>query len=182
MQLPLFGATALAPEGFIYHTDFLSSEEEAVLIKTFERLPLAPYKYGAYEGKRRVTNFGGDAPPFPPWLSTLARRAEERFDLSLQSLSTAHLIEYSPGSPIGWHRDMPGFDEVVGISLTSSCRFRLRRKIGAKWERFEIEAEPRSTYLMSGPSRYEWEHSIPPVTNLRYSITLAAALDKKIVK
>jgi len=82
------------------------------------------------------------------------------------------VTEYSPGAGIGWHRDKAVFDEVIGISLLASCTFRLRRKAGTKWERYSITAEPRSAYLMSGPSRTEWEHSIPEVDALRYSITL----------
>jgi alkylated DNA repair dioxygenase AlkB len=81
------------------------------------------------------------------------------------------VTEYSPGAPIGWHRDKAMFGDVVGISLLSSCLFRMRRKAGDKWERYSRTLDPRSAYLMRGPSRTEWEHSIPPVDALRYSIT-----------
>jgi alkylated DNA repair dioxygenase AlkB len=81
------------------------------------------------------------------------------------------VTEYSPGAAIGWHRDKAEFGDVIGISLLSSCLFRLRRKAGAKWERASLQAEPRSAYLLRGPSRTEWEHSIPPVDAFRYSIT-----------
>jgi alkylated DNA repair dioxygenase AlkB len=81
------------------------------------------------------------------------------------------VTEYSPGSQIGWHRDKAVFAEVVGISLLASCRFRFRRQHNGKWERAAIIAEPRSIYLLSGESRTDWEHSIPPVEQLRYSIT-----------
>jgi alkylated DNA repair dioxygenase AlkB len=81
------------------------------------------------------------------------------------------LTEYAPGAGIGWHRDKPVFDEVVGISLGSPCLFRFRRKAGLKWERASVVAEPRSAYVLQGPSRTEWEHSIPAVDHLRYSIT-----------
>jgi alkylated DNA repair dioxygenase AlkB len=81
------------------------------------------------------------------------------------------VTEYDAGAGIGWHRDKAVFGEVVGISLLSPCRFRLRRKAGTTWERVSLTAEPRSGYLLSGPSRTEWEHSIPEVDELRYSIT-----------
>jgi alkylated DNA repair dioxygenase AlkB len=81
------------------------------------------------------------------------------------------IIEYGPGAAIGWHRDKPMFDQVVGISLLSPCHFRFRRQVAGKWQRAAIIAEPRSAYLLSGPSRSEWEHSIPAVEQLRYSIT-----------
>ena len=63
------------------------------------------------------------------------------------------------------------FGEVVGISLVSSCVFRFRRKAGAAWERASLTAEPRSAYLLRGPAPIEWEHSIPAVDGLRFSIT-----------
>ncbi len=86
-------------------------------------------------------------------------------------LQHALITEYSPGAAIGWHRDKAVFGEVVGISLPASCRFRLRRKRGEHWERVNIVAEPRSAYLLSGPARTEWEHSIAAVEELRYSVT-----------
>ena len=82
------------------------------------------------------------------------------------------MTEYDVGAGIGWHRDKGEFGQIVGLSLLAPCTFRLRRTRGATWERASIIAEPRSAYLMSGPSRSEWEHSIPPVDALRYSITL----------
>jgi alkylated DNA repair dioxygenase AlkB len=81
------------------------------------------------------------------------------------------ILEYSAGATIGWHRDKAVFGDVIGISLLSPCRLRLRRKAGSRWERASLTLEPRSAYLLRGPSRTEWEHSIPAVDALRYSIT-----------
>jgi alkylated DNA repair dioxygenase AlkB len=81
------------------------------------------------------------------------------------------LTEYRAGATIGWHKDRSVFGDVVGISLLSACTFRLRKKIHFGWERASVELEPRSAYLLQGEVRREWEHSIPAVTNLRYSIT-----------
>ena len=86
-------------------------------------------------------------------------------------LQHALLTEYAPGAGIGWHKDKAVFGQVVGVSLLSACVFRLRRKTGSGWERASVVAEPRSAYLLEGPSRTEWEHSIPAVDRLRYSIT-----------
>lgn len=87
------------------------------------------------------------------------------------SASAALVTEYSAGAAIGWHRDKAVFGEIVGISLQTPCTFRLRRKHGTTWERVNLTAAPRSAYLLSGPARSEWEHSIPPVDALRYSVT-----------
>jgi alkylated DNA repair dioxygenase AlkB len=82
------------------------------------------------------------------------------------------VTEYGPGAAIGWHRDKAVFGEVVGLSRLAPCTFRLRRAIGeSEWERVSLVAAPRSAYLLSGPARTEWEHSIPPVAALCYSIT-----------
>jgi alkylated DNA repair dioxygenase AlkB len=81
------------------------------------------------------------------------------------------VTEYGPGAGIGWHRDKAVFDEVVGVSLATACTLRLRRKTGASWERRSTELLPRSVYLFSGEVRSDWEHSIPPVPQIRYSLT-----------
>jgi alkylated DNA repair dioxygenase AlkB len=88
------------------------------------------------------------------------------------------LIEYAPGAGIGWHRDRPQFGDVIGLSLLAPCTFRLRRKRGATWERRSIVAAPRSAYLLRGPSRTQWEHSIPPLSTLRYSVTFRTLTDR----
>jgi alkylated DNA repair dioxygenase AlkB len=91
--------------------------------------------------------------------------------MEARQLQHALVTEYGAGAGIGWHRDKAVFGEVVGISLLTPCVFRLRRPSGTAWDRVALTAEPRSAYLLSGPSRTEWEHSIPPVSALRYSIT-----------
>ena len=101
----------------------------------------------------------------------IRERAARFAGVTPDALAHALVLEYPPGAAIGWHRDRPVFDDVIGISLTSPCTFRFRRKAGAKWERKSITAEPRSMYLLRGPARTEWEHSIPGVDTLRYSIT-----------
>jgi alkylated DNA repair dioxygenase AlkB len=82
------------------------------------------------------------------------------------------ILEYGPGATIGWHRDKVVFGDVIGFSLLAACRFRMRRKVAARWERATLELAPRSAYLLRGPSRSEWEHSLPPVQTPRYSVTL----------
>jgi alkylated DNA repair dioxygenase AlkB len=88
------------------------------------------------------------------------------------------MTEYTPGAAIGWHGDKAVFDQVIGVSLVNACRFRFRRKVGQKWERADFIAEPRSVYLLSGEARTHWEHSIPPMDRLRYSITFRNVLKR----
>ena len=98
-------------------------------------------------------------------------RAADFAGLAADALEHALLIKYDEDAGLGWHRDRPVFGDVIGISLLSPAPLRFRRKTGAKWERFTLPAEPRSIYLLRGPARSEWEHSLTPVAALRYSIT-----------
>jgi hypothetical protein len=82
------------------------------------------------------------------------------------------------GRGIGWHRDRSVFGDVVGVSPLPSCTFRLRKRTLKGFERQSLVAEPRSVYLLRGASRTEWEHSIPGVECLRYSITFRNVLER----
>ena len=177
----LFGRTQSLPEGFRYQPDFLSTDEERDLIEHIRPLPLKDFEFQGYLGKRRVVSFGWKydfnerqlqkADDMPPFLLPLRRRAAEFAAFPPDAFQHVLVTEYGEGAGIGWHKDKAVFDEVVGISLGSPCTFRFRRKKGDTWERASIKAEPRSTYLLKGPSRTEWEHSIPAMDRLRYSVT-----------
>jgi alkylated DNA repair dioxygenase AlkB len=169
------------PDGFRYRADFLSEDEERDLVGHVQSLPFKGFEFHGFVGNRRVVSFGWrydfggrklqKADDMPPFLLPLRRRAAEFAGLEPDAFQHALVTEYSPGAGIGWHRDKAVFDEVVGLSLVSPCRFRFRRKRGERWERAALTAEPRSAYLLAGPSRTEWEHSIPPMDRLRYSVT-----------
>jgi alkylated DNA repair dioxygenase AlkB len=181
-NLDLFASPPAMPEGFRYRQEVISREMETSLLEKFRELPFREFEFHGYTGKRRVVSYGwqydyGEAKlrktdDIPEFLKPVREIAARFADVKSGDLQHVLVTEYSPGAPIGWHRDKAVFGDVIGISLLSSCTFRLRRKVGAKWERASIVAEPRSAYLMRGPSRTEWEHSIPPVDSLRYSITL----------
>jgi alkylated DNA repair dioxygenase AlkB len=107
----------------------------------------------------------------PDFLLTVRETAAAFAGVRAADLQHVLVTEYSAGAGIGWHRDKAIFGDVIGISLLASCTFRLRRAAGASWERAKLTLEPRSAYLLRGPSRTEWEHSIPEVDQLRYSLT-----------
>src|SRR5690349_4602888 len=175
-------AAPATPEGFAYHPEFLSRQEETSLVARLEALPFAPFQFHGFEGNRRVVSFGWRydfnegglqrAEPMPDWLAPLAGRAAAFAGVPAEAIAHALLNEYAPGAGIGWHRDRPQFEDVVGVSLLSPCRFRLRlRRAEGGWRRAALTIEPRSAYLLRGPARRDWEHSIPPLQTLRYSIT-----------
>jgi alkylated DNA repair dioxygenase AlkB len=180
-QLDLLGAARALPEGFKYQPDVISSDDEQKLLQQVRELPFRDFEFQGYVGKRRVVSYGWQydfnerklrqADDIPPFLRSLRETAGGFAGIAPEGLQQVLVTEYDIGAAIGWHRDKSVFDEVVGISLLSSCRFRLRRKAGTTWERVSLTMDPRSAYLLRGPSRTEWEHSIPAVDALRYSLT-----------
>jgi alkylated DNA repair dioxygenase AlkB len=186
-QLPLFADTSRAPNGLGYAAEFISPAIERDLIERVAALPLQPFQFGQYEGKRRVASFGfrydytlrrlQEADPIPSWLATLIERVEG-FGGPGTKIAQVLCTEYDTGVGIGWHRDKPHFDRIFGLSLGSPCRFRFRRAAGDKWERFALDAAPRSIYMMAGAARQDWEHSIPAVDAPRHSITFRTMVDR----
>jgi alkylated DNA repair dioxygenase AlkB len=180
-QLSLLDSRPTLLEGFKYQLDLVSAAEEQGLLEHVQALPVKEFEFQGFVGKRRTISFGWhydfnertlrNAEPIPAFLLPLRETAAGFAGLSADQLQQALVIEYGAGASIGWHRDKAVFGDVVGISLLSRCRFRFRRKVGTSWERASLIAEPRSAYLLRGPSRTEWEHSIPAVDALRYSIT-----------
>ena len=174
------------PPGFAYRPEFLATAEEAELAAWLATLPFEAFQFRGYEGKRRVVSFGWKydftrshldrADDIPAELREVRGRAAAFAGLAAEDLQQCLLNEYLPGAPIGWHRDRPVFGDVIGISLLSPAPLRFRRRVGAKWQRFTLPAEPRSIYLLRGPSRSAWEHSLTPVETLRYSITFRTLL------
>lgn len=169
------------PEGLCYRPGFLSEAEEVSLVEHIAALPFRPFEFQGFLGKRETVSFGwsyrfdgsglAQAEPIPDWLLPVRDRAAAVAGLAAEALEQALLIRYGEGAGLGWHRDRPVFDEVAGISLLAPAPLRFRRRSGTKWERITLTVEPRSLYLLRGPARSLWEHSIPPVAALRYAIT-----------
>jgi len=186
--VPRIASPAELPEGFHYHLDFLTLEEEQDLLARFERLEFAAFDFHGYIAKRRVIEYGFEydfgsrkasaAPPIPDFLHPLRDRAAALAGLPPQSLVEAVITEYPPGAPIGWHRDVPQFETILGISLGSACRLRLKpyKKVG---KLVSTILEPRSLYVISGPARWQFQHSIPAVAALRYSITFRTLREQR---
>jgi len=177
----LFDDLKPLPEGFIYRPDFITVDEERGLLETIAGLEFHQVQMRGVIARRRVIQYGWKykfdrarltpGPGIPDFLVPLRDRAATLAAVAPDALSEALLTEYPPGAPIGWHRDAAGFGIVIGISLRAACRFRFRRRSGREVERITLTLVPRSVYVLAGPARTEWEHSIPEVDTLRYSIT-----------
>ncbi|HWQ53483.1 MAG TPA: alpha-ketoglutarate-dependent dioxygenase AlkB [Bryobacteraceae bacterium] len=169
------------PGGFEYRTEFLSSEEERALVAEIARLPFEEIRMYGVTAKRRVVHTGWlygfqtwkvtPGPPIPEFLLPVRERLAEMVEKPPQDLAEALVMEYPPGAGIGWHRDAPVFGLVVAVSLAGSCRLRFQSGKGAERRTAELLVEPRSAYALTGEARTKWQHSIPPVKELRYSIT-----------
>jgi alkylated DNA repair dioxygenase AlkB len=170
------------PEGFRYLPELIGRADEDFLLERVRALPFRDFEFHGYTGKRRVVSFGWHydfagrrlrkADAIPDYLLPLREKAASFAALEPEEFQHVLVIEYGPGAGIGWHRDKAVFGEVAGISLLSPCVFRMRREVARKkWERVNLVVEPCSAYFLSGPARFEWEHSIPQMDALRYSIT-----------
>lgn len=172
------------PDGLRYQADFLSREEEAGLLRIVASLPLAPMQYKGFSARREVLSFGGsydfsagrldDAPGIPVELEPLRLRVAQWAGLAQQALAHALVARYTQGTPLGWHRDVPEFEDILGVSLAGDAVMRLRPWPPREPRRAAVRklvVAPRSIYLMRGPARWAWQHSVAPVGGLRYSIT-----------
>ena len=172
------------PDGFRYQEDFISANQERMLLDAIGEVAFAEFTMRGVVARRRVAFFGesydrGEARPLPDFLLPLRASIADWAGLDAAAFAMALINEYQPGAPIGWHRDAPQYDVVAGVSLLSPCRMKLRpyrspaaaRTGSRRVATHEIVLEPRSAYLMTAESRNAYEHHIPPVERLRYSVT-----------
>jgi alkylated DNA repair dioxygenase AlkB len=186
-QTELFPPTAMLPSGFSYQADFIAPGSEDALLEHLTTLPFKDFEFHGFKGKRRVVWFGWRYDfnggglrktdvGLPSFLAPIRDQVAAFAHIEPADLQQVLVTEYRPGAAIGWHKDRSLFGIVIGLSLLSACRFRLRRKTKAGWERAQLTIEPRSVYVLRGSARNEWEHSIPAVAALRYSITFRNVL------
>jgi len=176
----LFDAPPIA--GFAARPDILSVTDEEALIASIDALDLAPFQFQQWQGKRLTHSFGWNydfqtgtvstADPIPDWLAEVHAAAAAFAGLSPADLVQVLLTRYDPGAGIGWHRDRPIYEHVVGISLGAPAEMRFRRRSARGWSRVTVPLAPRGAYHLSGEARHDWEHSILPMAARRYSITM----------
>jgi DNA oxidative demethylase len=169
------------PEGFVLTPNFLTEAEEAELLAFLPTLSFGQVRMHGVVAKRRVAQFGRHysfdsfrltpAPPPPPQLDTIRGRAAQLAGIRTEEFAEALVTEYQPGSAIGWHRDAPPFGIVAGISIGGQCRMRFQRGSGVERMTAAVTLPSRSIYLLTGSARSDWQHTIPAVRELRYSIT-----------
>jgi alkylated DNA repair protein (DNA oxidative demethylase) len=174
--------------GLAYRESLISEAEEHELIARLATLELAPFRFHGWLGNRKTQSFGwrydfDDASfrptdPLPDWLFPLREKAAEFAGLAPDDFVHVLLARYDPGAGIGWHRDRDVFENVVGVSLNTPAIVRFRQRAASGFRRASLEVAPRSAYFLWGESRWQWEHSIAPGDQLRFSITFRSLSDK----
>lgn len=191
IQPELFSAAPALPHGLLYQNEFLTAREEAALLEQVGTLGFRSARFQQYTALRRVVRFGSESLPsripdeesgfprieFPPFLLALRERVAAFTGIPAERFEHGLVTEYLPGTPIGWHRDAPNHETVAGISLASACRMRFRPlpPRGGKPDARRMTGlvlQPRSIYVMRDEIRWHWQHNIPAVKSLRYSITM----------
>jgi alkylated DNA repair dioxygenase AlkB len=187
MMPDLFGSPILP--GLSVAPDLVTVAEESSLIAAIDATALAPFRFQGWTGKRLTSSFGwhydfetsrvARAEAMPDWLLPIRDRAAAFAGLSPELLIQALLIRYDPGAGIGWHRDRPIYEHVIGVSLGASAEMRFRRRRGERdFERAALPLEPRAAYHIAGSARHEWEHSIVEMDRPRWSITFRSPSQK----
>ena len=182
----LFDAPLIA--GLHYAEEVIGQGEDEQLIERLLATDLSPFRFHGWLGNRKTKSFGwrydfddasfAPAEPIPGWLLPLRETAAAFAGLRPDEFVHVLLARYDPGAGIGWHRDRDVFDRVVGFSLAAPATLRFRRRRAGGFDRANLDVLPRSAYLLSGEARWEWEHSIVPRSDLRFSITFRALSDK----
>ena len=138
----------------------------------------------SYVARRRVLSFGGSfdydanrllpAAPLVEALHPLRGRIAGWLGIAPEALVHTLVAQYQPGTPLGWHRDVPDFEVIAGVSLGTPATLRFRPYPPAapkKADILRLEVAPRSLYAMRGAARWEWQHSVAPTPGLRWSLT-----------
>jgi alkylated DNA repair protein (DNA oxidative demethylase) len=174
--------------GLDYREEFVGVDESAELVRQLAEADLSPFRFHGWLGNRKTKTFGwhydfddssfAPAEPIPGWLDPPRARAAAFAQIAPEDFVHVLLARYDPGAGIGWHRDRPQFEQVVGISLGSAAVLRFRQRTDDGFRRAKVHLEPRSAYLLSGEARHDWEHSIAPANELRFSITFRSLSEK----
>lgn len=185
VQTDLFGdsqaSKSAMPQGFRYEEDIITGAEEIALAESLSKLELKPFEFHGHLGNRLVTSFGlrydytrrivEAADDFPLFLRELLTKVAAFAGRPVEEFQQAGVNQYPAGAGIGWHKDKPQFGAIVGVSLLGPATMRLRLPKDKSWIRRSQELKPRSIYILDGEARTKWEHSVPPVSSLRYSLT-----------
>ncbi len=180
----LFDLEPVLPQGFAYHPNFISVEEEEQLLQFISSINMETMKFHQYEAKRKVAGFGQgwsfteqqikEGTEIPPAFEFIKERIAKKLSIDANQFVQLLVTEYPVGAVINWHRDAPPFDIVAGVSLLADCTFKLRPHEKEKQTRSatrSLVVERRSMYSMKDEAKSEWQHCTAPLKKIRYSLT-----------
>ena len=186
-QLDLFATEPVLP-GLTQRAGLVAADELPVLAAAIDAAPLEPFRFQQWTGLRLTASYGwhydfengrvGRAEPMPEWLLAVRERAAAFAGLRPDALVQALLIRYDPGAGIGWHRDRPVFDHVIGLSIGAPAALRFRRRREGGFDRFALPLVAGSAYHLTGEARWEWEHGIAAMAEPRWSITFRSLTER----
>ena len=193
LQSEIFDVPLNGPDGFVYRAEFITPQEESELLTQIQALPLEEAHYKQFLARRRTIGFGSaydfgrsaleSAPPIPGFLLPLRERIAQWAGMAAEAFAHCLISEYRPGTALGWHRDVPDYEVIAGVSLADAARMRLRPFRPTGRNRREdivmMPLQPRSIYLLRDTARWDWQHSIAATNALRYSITFRTSRKKQ---
>lgn len=167
LQMPLFlmaseGSHLNSIEGFFYHKEFISSDDERFLIEYADSNPWDTtwkrriQQYGYSYGTSRRESLGA----MPEWLSWLCNRLSDE-SIFQETPNQVIINEYRPGQGIAPHVDHVANygDMVASLSLGSLV---VMDFINEEKKKISHLLEPRSLFVVSGSARFNWKHGIAP--------------------
>jgi len=186
VQIDLFDHENISSiPGLLYQPDFLTPDEENILLNIIRTIPLKPAQYKEFESKCRIMSFGGiydftthtvkPSPPIDKRLLPLRNRVAKWMGINCEEITQLLVTEYTPGTQLGWHRDVPVYETIIGISLGNEAVIKFRR-----WPPdpinnrhiVSLKVAPRSIYKLENEARWGWQHSVPKIKIPRWAITL----------
>lgn len=171
----------MRPDGLHYAAGFIDEAEELTLLRHIEALTFDAVVMRGVTAKRTVKHFGlnygyeswtvEETEPLPAFLEPLRHKVAAAMAVEPHDLREILVSRYEKGAGIGWHRDAPMFGIIGGVSLGAACVLRFRNPKVQPIERYNLLAEARSLYILTGNARWQWQHSIDASPALRHSIT-----------
>ena len=165
----------------VHKPEFLSEAEEARLLQWF-RTGLAPAgREHAGAVRRSVWRFGSDKPyasymrssQIPELFKDIIDRlmAENIISPANHKPDSVTINEYQPGQLIAPHIDHVDSGKVITvISLASPALMLFENGNSPSSNALYLHLAPRCLTQISDSLRYDWKHSIAPVSQTRYSL------------
>jgi alkylated DNA repair dioxygenase AlkB len=165
--------TLLNAPGLRLIPEFITESEEVELLLHLRLLMPDAQRHGVRD-RNTIVRFGSNKPydthcagKIPASLKWLLDKLEASGHIDTRPDSIT-INEYYPGQRIQPHIDHPDCGPVITVLSLSSPATMIFTKQGE--ENIVVELPRRSLVQMRDAIRYDWNHEIEPVADLRYSM------------